>query len=495
MATGRRPFEGTSSAELVSSILRDSPPLVTDVRADLPSDLARVIRRCLEKDPRHRVQTARDVSNEFRDLAQLASRSTQAPAAPSPRAVATPDSGAARAEDGFWVAVLPFKYGGSNADIASLAEGLTEDIVMGLARFAYLRVISHSSALRYAHGAFDVRSAGKELGARYVMEGSLRQAGSRLRIAVQLVDAVSGAHLWAETYDRPFQAESLFELQDEVVPRIVSTVADTQGVLPHNMGESLRTKDPSHLSPYEAVLCSFSYLQRVSPEEHARVRDGLERAVQQAPGYAPAWAMLAIIFREEYNHGFNLRPDPLGRAFAAARQAIAAAPSNHLAHHAMASVLFFQRELQGFRSAAERALTLNTMDGYTFAYMGMLTAFAGDWERGCALSERGRNLNPHHPGWYWFAPVFDAYRRGDYQGAVDICQKVNMPTFWRTQCALAAAYGQLGDMQAGRKAVAALLAVRPNFATAARQECEKWWQPEMVEKLVEGLHKAGLVTE
>jgi serine/threonine protein kinase len=495
MATGRRPFEGTSSAELVSSILRDSPPLVTDVRADLPSDLARVIRRCLEKDPRHRVQTARDVSNEFRDLAQLASRSTQAPAAPSPRAVATPDSGAARAEDGFWVAVLPFKYGGSNADIASLAEGLTEDIVMGLARFAYLRVISHSSALRYAHGAFDVRSAGKELGARYVMEGSLRQAGSRLRIAVQLVDAVSGAHLWAETYDRPFQAESLFELQDEVVPRIVSTVADTQGVLPHNMGESLRTKDPSHLSPYEVVLCSFSYLQRVSPEEHARVRDGLERAVQQAPGYAPAWAMLAIIFREEYNHGFNLRPDPLGRAFAAARQAIAAAPSNHLAHHAMASVLFFQRELQGFRSAAERALTLNTMDGYTFAYMGMLTAFAGDWERGCALSERGRNLNPHHPGWYWFAPVFDAYRRGDYQGAVDICQKVNMPTFWRTQCALAAAYGQLGDMQAGRKAVAALLAVRPNFATAARQECEKWWQPEMVEKLVEGLHKAGLVTE
>jgi serine/threonine protein kinase len=495
MATGRRPFEGTSSAELVSSILRDSPPLVTDVRADLPSDLARVIRRCLEKDPRHRVQTARDVSNEFRDLAQLASRSTQAPAAPSPRAVATPDSGAARAEDGFWVAVLPFKYGGSNADIASLAEGLTEDIVMGLARFAYLRVISHSSALRYAHGAFDVRSAGKELGARYVMEGSLRQAGSRLRIAVQLVDAVSGAHLWAETYDRPFQAESLFELQDEVVPRIVSTVADTQGVLPHNMGESLRTKDPSHLSPYEVVLCSFSYLQRVSPEEHARVRDGLERAVQQAPGYAPAWAMLAIIFREEYNHGFNLRPDPLGRAFAAARQAIAAAPSNHLAHHAMASVLFFQRELQGFRSAAERALTLNTMDGYTFAYMGMLTAFAGDWERGCALSERGRNLNPHHPGWYWFAPVFDAYRRGDYQGAVDICQKVNMPTFWRTQCALAAAYGQLGDMQAGRKAVAALLAVRPNFATAARQECEKWWQPEMVEKLVEGLHKAGLLTE
>ncbi len=152
MATGRRPFEGTSSAELVSSILRDSPPLVTESRKDLPSDLARVIRRCLEKDPRHRVQTARDVSNEFRDMAQVASRSTNAPISSAP-SVAPPDSGATRADEGFWVAVLPFKYGGSNADITALAEGVTEEIVTGLARFAYLKVISHGSTLRYAQSS------------------------------------------------------------------------------------------------------------------------------------------------------------------------------------------------------------------------------------------------------------------------------------------------------------------------------------------------------
>jgi len=491
MATGRRPFEGTSSAELVSAILRDTPPSVTDLRSDLPSDLARIIRRCLEKDPRHRLQTARDVSNEFRDLAQVGSRPSPVPVSAS-RGVAAADSGATRTEEGFWVAVLPFKYAGSNADLTALADGLTEDIVTGLSRFSYLRVISHSSALRYARGAVDVRSAGKELGARYVMEGSLRQAGSRLRIAVQLVDAVSGAHLWAETYDRAFQSEGVFELQDEVVPRIVSTVADTQGVLPHSMGESLRTKDPSQLSPYEAVLRSFSYLQRVSAEDHATARDGLERAVQQAPGYAPAWAMLAILFREEYNHAFNVRPDSLERALAAARRATEAAPSNHLAHHALASVLFFMRELQGFHNAAQRAITLNPMDGFTFAYLGMLTAYAGDWERGCALSEQARNLNPHHPGWYWFPPLFDAYRKGDYRGALEFSQKVNMPTFWRTNLALAAINGQLGELEAARKAERALLAVRPDFATAARDECAKWWEPELVEKLLDGLRKAGL---
>src|SRR4029077_109176 len=194
MATGRRPFEGTSSAELVSSILRDHPPLVTDVRPDLPRDLARTTRRCLKKEPRHRLQTARDVTNEFRDLARPQS---PAPSSTS-RSAAAPDSGAARAEEGFWVAVLPFKYSGGDSDLTALGEGLTEDIVTGLSRFSYLKVIARSSTVRYAREAVDVRTAANELGARYVMEGSLRQSGSKIRIAAQLVDASSGADLWAE---------------------------------------------------------------------------------------------------------------------------------------------------------------------------------------------------------------------------------------------------------------------------------------------------------
>jgi len=148
MATGRRPFEGTSSAELVSAILRDTPPSVTDARPDLPSDLARVIRRCLEKDPRHRIQTARDVSNEFRDLRNASqARPVRSAAAPS-RSSPVPDSGSARAEEGFWVAVLPFKYRGTDPGLEALADGLTEEIITGLSRFSYLRVIGRGSTAR-----------------------------------------------------------------------------------------------------------------------------------------------------------------------------------------------------------------------------------------------------------------------------------------------------------------------------------------------------------
>jgi len=491
MATGRRPFEGSSSAELVSAILRDTPSSVTELRPDLPSDLARIVRRCLEKDPRHRLQTARDVHNEFRDLARLVSGPVPVSTSSSRTAV-RPDSGATRADEGFWVAVLAFKFKGPEPGLEALAEGITEEIITGMSRFPYLRVIAQGSTLSYAHRAVDLRQVGKELGARYVMEGSLRQSGSRLRIAAQLVDATSGAQLWAESYDRPLQPEGMFELQDDVVPKIVSTVGDTQGILAQSMSEAVWNKGTGRLTPYEAVLRSFSYMRRVNPANHAAAREALERAVEQASGNGLAWAMLAIIFREEFNHGFNMRPDPLGRALAAARRAVEAEPSNYLAHHALASVHFFRRELEAFRSETQAALRLNPMDGYTFGYLGMLTAFAGDWETGCSMSEKARSLNPQHPGWYWFAPLFDAFRKQEYRLTLDLAQKVNMPIFWRTNIALAATHGHLGETGPADKALQVLLAARPEFASSPEEECSKWWNPDLVNQIVEGLRKAGL---
>ena len=136
------------------------------------------------------------------------------------------------------------------------------------------------------------------------------------------------------------------------------------------MSEALRTRDPSSLSPYEAVLRSFAHFQRVSAEEHAPARAALERAVQQAPNYPDAWAMLSLIYKEEFTHRFNLLPDPLGRALAAAQRAVEGAPSNHLAYHALASVEFFRKQLDAFQIATARAVALNPMDGFTLAYWG-----------------------------------------------------------------------------------------------------------------------------
>jgi TolB-like protein/cytochrome c-type biogenesis protein CcmH/NrfG len=490
MSTGKRPFEGTSSAELVSAILRDTPPAVTDMRPDLPSDLARIIRRCLEKDPRHRVQTARDVSNEFRDLARIASHLT--PVSTSAARAAVADSGAARADEGFWVALLPFKYSGRNADLMALAEGLSEEVITGLSRFSYLRVIARSSTARYAGQSVDVRSAGKELNARYVMEGTLRQGGSRLRFAVQLVDTVSGAHLWAENYERAFSPEVVFELQDDLVPRIVSTVADMNGVLPQSMSEGLRSRPAEQLSPYEAVLRSFAYCSAARPEELAAARSGLEAAVRKAPSYSDAWAMLSFLCGQDYVHGYGLQANALEIAASAAQRAVALGPANHLAYFSLASVLWYQKDYDSFRDAAERAVALNPMDGNSVAFLGELLIYAGSAERGMQLAEKAKQLNPNHPGWYWYADFYHAFSQGDYRAALAFAQKVKMRGNPLAPMMIAAAYGQLGDTEGGAKAVADLLKFRPELPAIMRKQVAKVWNPEYGDRFLEGLRKAGI---
>jgi len=489
LLSGKRAFKRETTAETMAAIMRDEPPALLESGRNISPALDRIVTHCLEKDRDHRFQSAKDIAFSLLEHSSSPFLAGAREAAPIRSAN---DSGAARTEEGFWVAVLPFTYSGGNADLAILADGLSEDIVTGLSRFGYLKVIARSSTSRYVNKVVDVRAAGRELSARYVMEGNLRQAAGKLRLTVQLIDAISGAHLWAESYERSFSPETVFELLDDLVPRIVSTVADWYGILPHSMSEVVRTKPIDQLSPYEALLRAFSYLERVLPEEHAVARAGLQRAVQQAPENAAAWAMLSIMYGDEHRFGFNASPDCLDRALQAAQRAAYADPSSHLSHFALAQAHYFRKEFDAFRNAADRAIVLNASDGAMVEFVAHLLAFAGDWERGCELEERARDLNPHHPKWYWTLPFLDAYRRSDYRVARALIPKMQVPGNFFGHALSAAVYGQIGDREAAEKALRDLLALRPNFAAIARDHFEKWYLPDLVDQLLDGLRKAGL---
>jgi serine/threonine-protein kinase len=168
-----------------------------------------------------------------------------------------------------------------------------------------------------------------------------------------------------------------------------------------------------------------------------------------------------------------------------------AAPSNHLAYFALASTLFFQKDKLAFRAAAERCLELNPMDGASMAFLGMLMSGSGDWKRGEALLESAMRLNPNHPGWYQFAIFYNAYHKREYRKALDAALRINLPGYFYTHAAQAAAYGQLGERAAARIALQRLLALRPDFASEARDEFGKWHEEE-VEHILDGLRKAGL---
>jgi len=470
----------------------DQPFLLPVLIDDTPEPAARVPDRFRER------QWTRlpggEVAGEFVERAArlLAGQPALPAATPVPNQPSAPAAGAARTEDGFWVAVLPFKYRGTDADLGSLAEGLSEGVVTGLARFSYLRVISRNSTQRYATEAVDVRAVGNELGARYVMDGSLRQAGGRVRLAVQLVDAVSGAHLWAETYDRPFGPDAVFELQDDLAPQVVSTVADMHGVLPRSMSDAVRNKTADQLTPYEALLHSFGYNERWTTEALAETRTCLERAVQQEPGNGDCWAMLSLMYSNEFGHWDIRNPATFEKALRAARTAVLSAPLHSLPHYALAQALFFRREFPAARTAAERAVSLNPLDAATAAFMGLLIAYSGDWPRGCELAERGLKLNPNLPGMYNYTAWHDAYGRKDYRRALDLALKLNTPDNFYQHAVLAMCYAQLGEMDAAHKALQQTLSLKPDYGKVARQLHGKWIQPELVEQLMAGLRKAGL---
>jgi TolB-like protein/Tfp pilus assembly protein PilF len=234
----------------------------------------------------------------------------------------------------------------------------------------------------------------------------------------------------------------------------------------------------------------FGYHFRLSPEEHAKAREALERAVELDPANADCQAMLAWVCAHEVAHGFNPRPGSLDRALEAARKAVDLAPSNHLAQQVLAVVFFFRGDIEGCRSVCERALALNPLDGSNEAIF--LTCFIGDWERGCALIRRAMELNPHHPRWYGAVLALDEYRRENYRGAVEAAITSNAVDLFWTHWLLAAAYGQLDEQQAASRALDDLLALKSDFAETGRQILSLWFQPELVEHFVAGLGKAGL---
>jgi TolB-like protein len=245
MLTGRRPFQGNTQMELAASIMRDQPPRIT--RANAPDRLVALVEQCLVKSERERVQSAGSLASSLRATARSPASVPQRPR-----------------DEGFWVAVMRFKFSGTSPELAALAEGLTEEIAACLSQFSYFRVMTTAAP-----------------GARYAIEGSLRQSGGQLRVAVRLIDSETGANLWAENYARAWSPDAVFETQDSLVPTIVSTIAETNGVLAHSAWIALRDRDPATLTPYEAMLRSFGYNEHLTPDEHRLALVGLKRAIDQ----------------------------------------------------------------------------------------------------------------------------------------------------------------------------------------------------------------------
>jgi len=396
-------------------------------------------------------------------------------------------------DDALWIAVLPVSVVGSDAEIAELADGLTEEIITGLSRFSYLRVIASSATSRYISDPRNSRTIGKELGARYVMEGSIRKGGSALRISAQLVDAQTGVRLWAETYNRDLDSTSIFAAQDDIAGRIVATVADSYGVLVRSIAAPIRAKNDVDLTPVEWQFQYFAYREQIAPATHLQLKERLEIALKRNDRQLEPWACLAHIYVDQYAFGFGGDSTSLQRALVASRRAVELDRTNQFAYVALAQAQFFRRDLAAFAPTAERAMALNPLNTDAVGILGLEIVHTGEFERGNAIVLRAMELNPNHAGWMHFAPLWSHFHNGEYELAIERANQVNVPGLFWPYLVVASACGHLGRRSEAEAAVRDLLALDPNFSEHARSNVESWhFASGLMDPILEGLRKAGL---
>jgi len=383
------------------------------------------------------------------------------------------------------LAVLPFENLSAEAD-EYFADGLTEDIITNLSRFRDLLVIARTTTFRFKDRPVDPGDIAAQLDVGFIVQGTVRRAAGRVRISVQLIDAGSGLHLWAERYDR--ELGDIFEVQDE----LTRTIASTLGVTLQDVAQKrAMTKNPAELDAYDCLLRARRYTSLLTPELHAEARDLLERAVALDPTSADAHALLANVYLAEHRFDSNPRPDPIGRALAMAQRAVQLDPPNAYAHCWLAVVHFFRRENDKFRAEAQIALTLNPNDPEILADIGHYFAFMGEFQRGHDLSRQAQQLNPLHPGWYHFSFARYHYDRSEYAETTADMERAGYPEFHWIHMLRAAAYGQMGLTEEAAASLARMFEIKPDFS--ARAELAKWnAAPHDFQHLMEGLRKAGL---
>jgi tetratricopeptide (TPR) repeat protein len=316
---------------------------------------------------------------------------------------------------------------------------------------------------------------------------------------VQLLDASTGSHRWAETYERDLRSAKLFGVQDDISERVVSAIGDAHGVVSRTtFRQSRSTEGVSNLDAYECVLRSYAYQRVMTPDEHASVRECLEKAVKLDPKYAEAWASLAAMYVEEYSQGFNTRFEPLSRAIEAATKAISIDPSSQQAQLRLATAHFFRHDIQAFTSAANQAIALNPNSADTLAWAGIFVTYAyqadpAERARGVAMMRRAMLLSPMYPGWYHFPIAWDYYYNGQYEEALREAHKINMPDYYWTRALLITIYGALGRPEEAKPEITALLKLFPEFPAKMREETRKWNTPEhFIRMNVQNLRRAGL---
>jgi adenylate cyclase len=393
------------------------------------------------------------------------------------------------------IAVLPFANLNGDPQQDYFSDGITEDITTELSRFSELLVIARNSSFQYKGKAVDLRQIGKELGARYLLEGSVRRSGDRIRIAAQLIDAVTGAHRWAERYDR--ELHDIFAVQDEVARAIVAILAAHV-----NRAEIERVllKPPAAWEAYEYYLRGAEgyFLHSISRTKASfyDTRRLLEQCLAIDPGYARAAAILSFTYLRAYVEPYDgdyLSPAALDRALELAKRAVDLDPRLPQARGQLGQILIYKRQHDAAIAEFERAFALNP--NYIDHRYAQALMYAGEPARAIEVVEANLRLDPFPWGQPFGYMGMSNYMLKRYGEAVRLCREcaLRVPNLQLPHLWLASACAQSGQLQEAGKEAAEVLRINPGFTIASWKPILLLYKdPKDAEHIRDGLRKARL---
>jgi adenylate cyclase len=389
------------------------------------------------------------------------------------------------------IAILPFANMSGDPEQEHFADGIAEDIITGLSRLRWLFVIARNSSFTYKGRNVDVRQVGRELGVRYVLEGSVRKGGNRIRITAQLVEAETGNHLWAERYDRALG--DVFAIQDEITKSVIGCIAPELYTAEH---DRLKRKPPQNLDAWESFVRGMFLYSQHSDAGTKEALGMLDRAVELDHGYAKAHGLRAVCLAWRAIQGWEDRDTAFAEVAEGANRAVACDPQEPWAYIAHGFVAVSKRHNPEAVGAFTRAIDASPNFAYAHGLLGSQHALGGRPDQAVECIDRGVRLSPRdifgdeYQLYYAFAH-FQAGRYADAASAAQLAiqQRPGHPVLY---IMAAASYGLGGDTDKAKKSIAQLINLVPNFSAADLEENFLYYRREDRSRLARGLRTGGL---
>ena len=389
------------------------------------------------------------------------------------------------------IAVLAFDNLSGDPGQEYLSDGISENIITGLSQFPELFVIARKSSFSYKGRAVKAQEIASELGVQYIIEGSVQKSDSRVRVTAQLIDALSGHHLWAEQYDR--QWEDIFALQDDITQHIIANIGSFEGPLEKATRELVKQKPPSDLKAYDYLLLGRERFFLHTKEENINARKLFQKSIELDPNYGRGHTWLAWTHLVDQAWGWTDDPEKSWKlSLEHAQSAVSLDNTDAEAHWVIGSVLINtgQRDRDGL-AAYERALALNPNNADLLAEYGWNIPNLGRVEEAVKSIRKAMRLNPVYPDWYGQALMVALYNARRYEEVVAVSKTINVRHIV-TLVVLAGSYAYMGQLDKAHISAAHVLEKNPDFTIGWWRERQLFSHQATLEHYMEGLRKAGL---